>query len=222
LVGLWQSSVLQSLITIRADSAQIAWAIVSAFGLVLDVAHREADFAFWLERVLIARADAAHLAGISVSFENEGLRFLRYAAGECRAAFICEQQILTGFQVSAVLVRKNLVTLLVTKFANTAAPFRLPSRNFLQLSQLRCDRCSRSAIRESVLRLFCNKTTVQAPHAFMALVANRPSHQRVSSTWSETEDNGFRWTGLPIVTNYSSTHFAKGRASEVVTGHIKC
>ena len=131
-----QSSILQALIAARADGPKVGWLVIAAFGFVLDVSHRQPDGATGMEWVFVSRRQAAHLAGVAVSFQDERPRFFGDAALKGRKPLWSLDQVLAGLQIGPVFVRENLITLLVAKFPDPSRPFGFPTGHLLKLLAL--------------------------------------------------------------------------------------
>lgn len=131
LVWLRQSSILQTLIAARANRTKVGWFIITAFGFVLDVPHRQPDSATGMEWVFVTRRQAAHLASVAVPFQDECPRFFGDAALKSGKPLRSLNQVLAGFQVGPVFVRENLITLLVAKFPDPSRPFGFPTGSLL-------------------------------------------------------------------------------------------
>ena len=114
LVRFWQARVLQALIAIRAHRAEILERIRATLGFVHDVSHCQADRPTGREWVGIARGYAAHLASETVSLKNPGSGFFRDAALKGWDSLGRLHQVLAGFQVGPVFMRKNLPSFLIT------------------------------------------------------------------------------------------------------------
>jgi hypothetical protein len=107
LVRLRQSRVLESLVTVRTNRAQISGHVLTAFGFVDDVPHGQANLPGGAERIGIPCAHAAHLASVAIAFENEGAGFFGNAAREGGNPLIGFEQVLAGFQIGTSSSKPN-------------------------------------------------------------------------------------------------------------------
>jgi hypothetical protein len=94
---------------------------------VAEVETGSASRVFW---VGFSGNCTAHLAGESISIQNEGSGFFRDGSFKCRFGRGIEEKVLTGLEVVSVVMGENLITFLGSEFSDSSCPLGDSSSNF--------------------------------------------------------------------------------------------
>ncbi len=122
-VGFGQRRVRQPLVAVAADRAEVLGGILSALGLVDDMADVKPDSSASPEGVGIPGSYPAHLAGIAIALEDLRSQFLGHIAPEPWESGNTGEHVLVGPEVCPIFVGEYLVPLLVAQFAKAPPPF---------------------------------------------------------------------------------------------------
>lgn len=78
----------------------------------------------------------AHLAGESISIQDEGSGFFRDGSFKCGFRGGIEEKVLAGFKVVSVVVGEDLETFLGSEFTDSPSPFRDSSGNLAEFVRI--------------------------------------------------------------------------------------
>ena len=134
-VGLRHACILQPFVAVRANGTEGLERIRATLGFVQDVSHCQANGSAGRKWIGVAGGNAAHLASETIPLKNPGTSLFGDATLKSGHALDRLQQILAGFQVRAILMRKNLPAFLITEFPDTARPFGSASARCMNVSR---------------------------------------------------------------------------------------
>lgn len=121
-IGPLQRDVGRTFIADRANGFQVRCVVTASEAFVNDVADVQTCFAADIIRMGFARDSTAHLAGETVAIQHECARFFGDGTRERRLRFRGFEQVVAGFQIGAVIVGEDLLTLLGAQLTHAARP----------------------------------------------------------------------------------------------------
>jgi len=84
----------------------------------------------------LASYGSAHHAGKSVAIQNKGTQLFRYRTLKCWYWFGIEQEILTWFKFTPVVVSEYSKSFFISEFTDSARPLACSPRSLLQFSRV--------------------------------------------------------------------------------------
>jgi hypothetical protein len=119
----WRLYIGTSLITGRAQNAEIVFFVGSALADGFDVIDVESHFPMGIERIGLPRSGSAQLTCKAVAFKDFVAKLRRNTSCYNRFSLKCLQDVLTGFKISTINMALDLIAFLVTQFADSASIF---------------------------------------------------------------------------------------------------
>lgn len=117
----WRLYIGTSLITGRAQNAEIVFVVSAALTDGFDVIDVESHFSMGIDRIGFPRSGPAELTCKAVAFKDFVAKLWRDTSCYNRFSLKRLQDVLAGFKISPINMTLNLITFLVTQFADSAS-----------------------------------------------------------------------------------------------------